>query len=86
MGKTILFGLLWFVVISFVLCVIIGGVAGYSAGSHYPDGSEAGFEAARMVGYQVGRQYRLLILAGAALLSAMGSVAGVLPGTKQRSA
>jgi amino acid transporter len=86
MGKTILFGLLWFVVIYFVLCVIIGGVAGYSAGSHYPDSSEAGIEAARMAGYRVGRQYGLLILVGAALLSAMGSVAGVLPGTKQRSA
>jgi hypothetical protein len=86
MGKTILFGVLWFVVIDIVISFSIGAVVGYSAASHYPTNYEAGFEAAKMAGYRVDREYGPLILAGAALLSAMGTIAGVLPGTRRRSA
>jgi hypothetical protein len=86
MGKTILFGVLWSVVICFVISFSIGVVVGYSAASHYLNNPEAGIEVAKMAGYRVVRDYGLLVFAGAVLLSAFGSVAGILPGTKRRAA
>jgi hypothetical protein len=84
--KRALFAFLWFIVIYFVVCGVLGGVAGGIAGSKHPESSTAAHQAARIAGARVVRENRLLILAGAVLLSAMGSVAGVLPGTGERSA
>jgi hypothetical protein len=86
MGKTILFGLIWFVAFSAIILAVIGGAIGYSVGSQYPDNSAACYDAIRVAARQAGVKYRPLILTGAALLSAMGSVAGILPGTKRQSA
>ena len=86
MGKTILFGLIWFVAFTVIILAVIGGAIGYSVGSQYPDNSAACHDAIRVAARRAGAEYRTLILAGAALLSAMGSIAGVLPGTRRHSA
>ncbi|HEV2968960.1 MAG TPA: hypothetical protein VGY55_03155 [Pirellulales bacterium] len=84
--KKVLFAFLWFVVLYFVACFLIGAVAGGIAGSHHPESVAAAQQAGMIAGARAVSEYRLLIVAGAMLLSAMGSVAGVLPGTRERTA
>jgi hypothetical protein len=84
--KRALIAFLWFVVIYLVACGVIGGVAGGIAGSQHSNSIAAAQQAGQFAGAQAVSENRLLIVAGAILLSAMGSVAGVLPGTKERSA
>lgn len=83
MGKTVVFGLIWFVVITFIILAIVGGTIGIVVGSRYPDFSSEGYAAISVAARAAGAKYRWLILTGAALLSAMGTIAGILPGTKR---
>jgi len=74
----IVMGLVWFAVIYFFACVILGGIAGGIAGANNPqNAAAAGAEAgARIVG-----TYRPLIALGAAVIAGAGSMFGILPGT-----
>ena len=66
-----LMGVVWFVVIYFVVCVILGGIAGGMAGANDPaHASEAG----RIAGQR--------IVAGSIVLAAVGTFLGILPGTR----
>ena len=78
--KRVLFGIVWFVVIYFVACVVIGAVVGGMAGANDPaNAAQAGAEAgARIVG-----QNRIWIALGAVVISTVGSFQGWLPGTRE---
>ena len=80
MVKRVLFGILWFVVIYFAACTIVGAVAGGIAGFQDPANATA-------LGSRVGREVveanKFLILGGSALLSFIGTGTGILPGTRK---
>ena len=81
MLKRVLFGVLWCVVIYFLACILTGAVAGAIAGSRDSANASA-------VGAQAGAKavadLRGYIFAGAVGLSAIGTWAGVLPGTRSK--
>lgn len=79
MVKRLLFGLLWFVVLYLLACCITGGIAGGITGSQDP--ANATFGAGAKAGAEAVSALRGYLLAGSVLLSALGTWAGILPGT-----
>ena len=79
MVKRMFFGLIWSVAFYFMACVVTGAIAGGMAGSKNPSNAvAAGAEAGR-------RSVEPLIpyfLIGSITLSAVCTIAGVLPGTR----
>jgi hypothetical protein len=80
--KRVFFAFVWFVVIYFVTCMIVGGIAGGIAGSKHPNDMATAQRAGGIAGAKAVEENRLIILLEAVLLTALGTVAGVLPGTK----
>jgi hypothetical protein len=77
--RRIAFGILWFVVLYFVACFVIGAIAGGIAGSRDPaNAAEKGREA----GARVVASSRGYIFAGSVVLSVLGAWGGILPGTR----
>ena len=79
--KRFLFGLLWAVVFYFVFCAVVGGIAGGQAGGKLKD-SRAASAAGAKAGAEATQRWLPSILGGSVVLAAVGSVAGILPGTK----
>jgi hypothetical protein len=81
MLKRVLFGILWCVLIYFVACILVGAVARGIAGSRDSANASA-------IGAQAGAKavadLRGYIFAGAVGLSAIGTCAGALPGTRSK--
>ena len=77
------FGLLWFVLFTFVALMVGGMVVALNACPETEDFS-VGFDCGKMAAEQFKENYRLPIVAGVLLLSIIGTVTGVLPGTKKR--
>lgn len=78
------FGIVWFVVLYFAGCMVAGGIAGGIAGSEKHASVEAAQQAGAEAGAKAVTEYHVYIIAMAALLAAMGCIAGVLPGTRDR--
>ena len=79
MGKRIVMGFVWFVVLYFGACCVTGAVAGGIAGSNDPaHASEAGARA----GQQAVLALRGYFLLGSLGLSVVGASLGILPGTR----
>ncbi len=79
--RKLVFGVVWCLVIYIAASMVIGGIAGGIAGSHAADAqsaSQAGYRA----GAKAVQENRGYMIAGAILLSAIGSGFGVLPGTR----
>jgi hypothetical protein len=82
MFRKIAFGLVWFVVIYFGTCMVLGGIAGWNAGTEDPARAyEAGGDAAErflepLTGY---------IMLGSLLAAVLGSATGFLPGTRKKN-
>lgn len=79
MVKRTLFGILWAGVFYFLACVVIGAIAGGIAGSKDPANAAL---AGQQAGFNAVAPNRIYIGAGAIVLSAILSCAGILPGTK----
>jgi uncharacterized membrane protein SpoIIM required for sporulation len=85
--KRVLFGILWFIVswllLNVVNMIVMGVVISSSSGaSGYHDSFQAGIAFAREhAGLMIG--IRLGILVAALLIALIGSVKGVLPGTRR---
>lgn len=87
--KRIVFCIVWFVVFSVGGVMIGGAIVGGMAGSKlkvgnmseaYAQGKQAGYTA----GSEFGHQYGSRMILGAFIAAVIGSVAGVLPGTKNK--
>jgi hypothetical protein len=80
MARKIGFGILWFIAIYFIGCMLVGGVAGGIAGYHHQNSDAAGQAGASAI-----TALQNYLLFGAAFISVIGSIKGFLPGTKQKS-
>jgi UPF0716 family protein affecting phage T7 exclusion len=81
MIKKIIFGIIWFVVI-FVLSYSIGGIVYMkAAGVATTGGFQAGLEAGRAFR----EAYRIYFFIGSLILAVIGTVTGILPGTKRQA-
>jgi amino acid transporter len=79
--EKLVFGIVWCIGLYITAAMVVGGVAGEIAGTRSPDArstSQAGYWA----GANAVKDNRGYIIAGAVLLSAVGSSFGVLPGTR----
>ena len=81
--KKFVFGLVWFIALYFAGCMAAGGIAGAVASSNHSS-VEAAQQAGAEAGAKVVTEYHGYIVALAAMLAAMGSIGGVLPGTRDR--
>jgi hypothetical protein len=82
--RKVLFGFVWFIVLYFVGCMGVGGVAGGIAGSRETNRAAAQMAGGRAGGKAVTENYGLIV-GGAVTLSILGSGFGILPGTRSRS-
>jgi hypothetical protein len=80
--KKVVFGIVWCIALYFVCSMVVGGIAGGIAGSRTTDARTAA-RSGREAGAKAVRDNHGLIVAGAILLSAIGSSFGLLPGTRQ---
>jgi hypothetical protein len=83
--KRVRFGLIWFFAFSIGGLATMGAVAGYTAAnkanaSNFSEGVRVGDAAGR----HVGAKYGAAVILGALFLTAIGTAARVLPGTKGR--
>jgi hypothetical protein len=86
--RRFLFGLLWFLAFSFIFGAVGGGIAGGRASAeraqsgHPAQGAEQSF----VVGMQAGQEFHRLhggqVRLAAIVCAFVGTVAGILPGTK----
>lgn len=83
MGKKFAFGFVWLMVIYLVSCMLLGAFAGAVAGVENPQNAS---EAGRLAGARIVEEWRPYLVAGALLLSALGTATGVLPGTRNAKA
>lgn len=81
MAKKIGFGALWFIVIYFLACAIVGGVAGGIAGANNPTNPDL----AALAGAEVVLKFRIYIFLGSLAAAVFGAVKGLLPGTKTKA-
>jgi hypothetical protein len=81
MLKKIAFGIVWFVVLYIGICMVGGFILAARISPDDYASVEAHTQACREAGYEAGVKYGGYILAFSALLAAIGSIAGVLPGT-----
>lgn len=79
--KRVLMWLVWFIVIYFGSCMLIGFFAGAMAGAQDPAHAH---EAGRAAAEQLIRPNIVFILGGAMLLAIVGTVTGFLPGTAKK--
>jgi hypothetical protein len=77
--RKILMGIVWFVVIYFGTCFLLGAAAGAVAGANDPQNAS---EAGRLAGAKIVSTYILYILSGSLLAAVVGAATGFLPGTK----
>ena len=83
--KKLLMGMVWFVVLFVGIWIVLGCIiAARIPASDYASG-EAYEQACREAGERLGIEYGVYTIAFAALLAAIGSIAGVLPGTGGRA-
>jgi len=80
--KRTVFGVIWFVVIYFGLCVLIGAVAGGIAGANNPENAN---EAGAIAGAAAVAKYRIYIIIFAIITSVAGTVTRFLPGTRVKA-
>jgi hypothetical protein len=73
-----LVGLVWAIALYFAACMLTGAITGGIAGSRDPEHASI---VGREAGIQVVTKLRLYFLVGAALIAAVGSYLGFLPGT-----
>jgi len=81
--RRLVFCLLWFVLFAVVALMVSGIVVSLNACPGTEEFS-AGYDCGKLVSEQFMAKYRLSIVAGALLLAIVGSLAGVLPGTRRR--
>lgn len=77
--RRVFFGFLWGIALYFVACVATGAIAGGIAGVQDPQNAHV---AGQVAGAKAVEALRLYLLGGAALLVAVGTWFGILPGTK----
>jgi hypothetical protein len=78
----ILMGILWFVALYMGACMLTGAIAGGIAGSRDPANAYA---AGQQAGQQLVLALRGYFLLGALVISVLGTVYGILPGTKGKT-
>ena len=83
MARRIAFGILWFVVFYFGVCMVIGGAAGAIESSRIQPG-ESSFDAGRNAGADAVAPLRPYIVLGSVCVAAAGTYFGLLPGTSKR--
>jgi hypothetical protein len=81
--RKVCFGFVWFIAFYLIICMVAGGIAGAAAGSEHTS-VEAAQRAGAEAGAKIVHEYQGYMLALAAMLAAMGSIGGVLPGTRDR--
>jgi hypothetical protein len=79
--RKIIFGVIWFVVIYFGLCLVLGGIAGGIAGANDPAHAH---EAGAIAGRAIVHDNILYILGVAVIVAVAGAIKGFLPGTRSR--
>jgi hypothetical protein len=79
--KKFLMGIVWFVVLYLGLCFLGGAVLASQISIDDYSSIDAYNDACYEAGVRAGAKYRPYLLAIPALLAAIGSIAGVLPGT-----
>lgn len=84
MIKRIVVGVIWFVAFYVFASVVGGGIAGGVAASKLGKNANAqtGAAAGARAGEEFGKKYGMFILFGSAALAGIGTVAGILPGTR----
>jgi amino acid transporter len=80
--KRLVFGIVWCIGFYFLGCGLTGGVAGAIAGSRDPQNASV---AGARAGEKAVRDVWGFILGGALILSVLGTVTGLLPGTRADS-
>lgn len=88
--KRILFGIIWFVVLTLVGFIGGGAIAGAIAGSQisatsFSEGAAKGGQVGRVAGAKFGQKYGGLVILGVLVVSIVGTATGVLPGTKKKT-
>ncbi|HEX4147303.1 MAG TPA: hypothetical protein VHY91_27650 [Pirellulales bacterium] len=78
-----LFGIVWFLVLYFGSFFVIGAVAGGVAANRYRGNPAMAQASAREAAMGFVNNYHAHILAGAGVLTVLGSGAGILPGTRK---
>ena len=81
MLRKICFCILWFLVIYFGACVIIGGIAGGIAGNADPANA---YSAGQVAGATAVSSIRIYIFFAACVIAVIGTVKEILPGTKKK--
>ena len=84
--KKLLMGMVWFVVLFVGIWLVLGCIIAARTPAGDYSSSEAYEQACREAGARLGIEYGGYTIAFAALLAAMGTIAGVLPGTGGRVA
>lgn len=84
--KRILIGLVWFVGIWFLARVVCGAIVGGIASSHLAAqvvGQAQGYAVGQRAAIEFFQQYGLLVLLGSLAAAVVGTITGVLPGTRR---
>jgi hypothetical protein len=81
--RRLLFCLLWFVLFAFVALMVSAMVVALN-GCPETEEFSVGYDCGKMASEQFMSKYRLPIIIGTLVLSVVGTLAGVLPGTKKR--
>ncbi len=81
--RKLIIGVIWFIVIWFGVIFIAGGIVGFMAGAKTAN-SEMGAIAGRAAARAFMARSSGIIFIGSVLIAIVGTVAGVLPGTKTK--
>jgi hypothetical protein len=85
MIKKLVFGLIWFAVI-FIISYAIGGYIYLKTAGVVPGGGfQAGLDAGRSARSAFRQAYIIYITVGSLTLAVIGTVSGILPGTKKKA-